>query len=486
MPVGGNDVFARGDFPSADETPILHALSQHAKRSRLSLHVPGHHGGSLFPDVLRPWLGSALALDLTELPGLDNLQAPAGCIAASQRLASQHYQSLATLYSVNGSSGGVIASILALAVGRKILVAAPFHQSLWRAMVLADAQPVFCPYSFDAATLEPLAASPAVIAMALAADKEIACVFLTSPSYTGRVAQVRAIADVAHEAGVPLVVDEAHGAHFGLHPELPVHSVSAGADVVVQSVHKMLPALTQTAWIHIQGPHVDVERMRAALNDIQTTSPSYLLLASLDAAQYWLRREGSQTVDRSLEVVREFGVQTFKVPLRDPFRLWLPTGCLAQSDAIAGALATRGIFVEYANSLGVLCMLSLQMRRSEMEQVYAGLAEADAARWSADGVALVQAEQTRLWRAAAESVVDLELTPRASWRARRTTVSVFACAGQIAGQLVVPYPPGIPLLFPGERIRRDKALLLQRLYRQRAALVGLGADGTVVVLGEGG
>jgi arginine decarboxylase len=457
------------------ETPIVSALIQMASTLRLPLHVPGHKQGRVLPAVLSQWLSVAAKLDLTELPGLDNLFEPTGCIQASQRLAAAHYQAAQCLYSVNGSTAGVIASILACAEGGHVLFLGPFHQSAWRALVIANARPVFHTVGWDAEACRSLPPSVEEVRHALQRPEQISAVYLTSPSYTGAVAPVQAIADVVHAEGIPLIVDEAHGAHFGLTESLPPHSIHAGADVVIQSVHKMLPALTQTGWILRQGPRVDGSRLEQALRMIQTTSPSYLLLASLDAAQAWLRQEGRAAAESTIASLRGVTDEWGSYPT-DPLRHWIPTGSLAVSQAIQAELAAQGIYVEYADALGVLSIFGF------------GIREADVSRYtdvtSRFAKHKVQCEQSSIWQEVAHMAQSPNLiaSPREVFQAPTAVVEVEAAVGRIAAALVTPYPPGVPMIFPGQLMTEAAVQGLQHLSGLGADIHGLPGEGKLTVL----
>lgn len=439
------------------DTPILAALVQMVAELRLPLHVPGHKQGRFLPSALSQWLGAAAQLDLTELPGLDNLFQPEGCILESQRLAAGHYQSTQCLYSVNGSTAGIIASILACAEGANVLFLGPFHQSAWRGLVLANAKPLFHSVAWDARRLNPLPPSAQDVKTALERYTDVAAVFLTSPTYTGVVAPVQEIAQVVHRYGIPLIVDEAHGAHFGLVEGLPPHSVHAGADIVIQSVHKMLPALTQTAWIHWQGQFVEGQRLEQALRTIQTTSPSYLLLASLDVAQAWLRLEGKAAANQALELLRVFRDEQAHYST-DPMRHWIPTGNLAKSKDIQNAFATEGIFVEYADALGVLSVFGFGFGARDISRYQAVLARCDVGRTGGQ----FGSEWGELMRAGAEP--QLVMTPRQVFQAPTEDVPMETCLGRVSGTLVTPYPPGVPLVYPGQILTKE----LLRTLRQTA------------------
>lgn len=491
------------------DMPIVSALMAYARKSRQSLHVPGHKDGRLFPAELGRWFQSALRLDATELPGLDNLQQPEGCIAASQELARSHFGADATLYSVSGSSGGILAAVFALtgASDTPWIVVGPAHQSVWRAMVLADAVPVMVPTGYDPLTQTSRPPTAALVRQALLNCPKAAGVFITSPSYTGGVAPVAEIAEEVHRFDVPLVVDEAHGAHFGLHPDLPQHSIAAGADVVIQSVHKMLPALTQTAWIHVKGPRVDKNRVAEALATFQTTSPSYLLLASLDAAQAWVRNRGCEVVRDSLHVLNRYELTRPK-PDVDPFRIWLPTPSSAVSHMFERGLADQGTMIEYANPLGILCMFGLQVEPRDVDRLIRGLkvgaeragcsngdsVEPEVWTWPFPGtvegsVGAVEghSESGRFsanWTGfSVDRTVELQMRPREVARAPGERVPLRDAEGRIAAVPVVPYPPGTPVVFPGELLSREVLAQLKNLVDLHVETVGLWADGTIKVCG---
>ncbi|MCF8566277.1 aminotransferase class I/II-fold pyridoxal phosphate-dependent enzyme [Alicyclobacillus tolerans] len=471
-----------------EEMPVLASLIRHVQKSKLPLHVPGHKQGRILPAELGQWLGPAAKLDLTELPGLDNLQQPEGCIAQSQALAASHYGSDYCLYSVNGSSAAVMAAITAVSgPGHKVLFLNPFHQSAWRGLVFSGALPVFSSVGFNEVNLcfDP----PGVqhVEAALKRNPDVRAVYLTSPTYTGQVAEVKSIANAVHEFGIPLVVDEAHGPHFGLAPGLPVHSVQAGADVVVHSVHKMLPGLTQAAWVHGQGPRVTRAALSESLKMLQTTSPSYLLMASLDAAQAWLRTFGAQFARSALQSLSglDWGKPCAASPVTDPLRHFIPTGDLDASRKLQSLFETRGVYVEYADFMGVLSIFGLAARDRDVALYRSILCD-----WLSDN-AQTGAMPKRSLSEEAKQVLNLaqraqeptlEVSPRDAYFAPQTKVPVEVCEGRVCAQTITPYPPGVPLLWPGQRIDSEAVRGLKILQTGRYEVHGIEADGTIPVL----
>jgi arginine decarboxylase len=459
------------------ETPILEALVHTVQELRAPLHVPGHKQGRLLPHAFSQWLSVAAKLDLTELPGLDNLQQPNGCIAQSQHLAAQYYGAEHCFYSVNGSSAGIISALLTVAKEGTVLIVGPFHQSVWRGLILADATPILVPPAFDDERWVLRVPPIAQIEAAIKEHANVSAVFVTSPTYTGDVAPIAAIAQLAHMHGIPLIVDEAHGAHFGLHEAFPDHSIHCGADIVVQSVHKMLPGLTQTSWVLQQGPLVSPQRLQQTLMLLQTTSPSYILLASLDVAQAWLRNEGPGIAQETIARLRQWGPHSLWRSDLDPLRHWLPTGSTEVSIYVRDALQRRGIFVEYADAMGVLSIFGFYSDAKMLQDYTQIIAE------TAD-----ECLNTVMHADVIRDLLTLgtphRIHPRQIFNATVETVSLADASGRVAAEALVPYPPGVPVIYPGQVLVPQAVKTLQEFMTAGLAVLGIDAAGKVAVVQE--
>ena len=255
--------------------------------------MPGHKRNEIAPYLMA--LGAAL--DITEIEGFDNLHQPQGVLAHSMELAAQ-VLAQHTLYSVNGSTAGILAGIGALAApGDTVLVARNCHMSVIHALRLHRLNPVFLhpPLAGGLPIFGSLPVS--VVVDALAQHPKARLVVLTSPAYEGVLSDVQGICAAAHSAGAAVLVDEAHGAHLGLGAGFPSGAVAAGADVVVQSLHKTLPSLTQTGVIHAKEQHI-AQAVARGMRMFETSSPSYLLLASIDSCMRLLAKQGPELMAR--------------------------------------------------------------------------------------------------------------------------------------------------------------------------------------------
>lgn len=424
---------------------------------------------------MSPWLGQATRLDATELPGLDNLHQATDCILQSQERTASYYGARATYYSVNGSTACVMAAIHACVRRnrRQVVLLGPCHVSVWRGLAHADALPVWIPSAWwpECQTFYPPRGADLHAVLRDRAD--VACVVVTSPSYQGFLADIAEMVHIAHEYGVPVIVDEAHGAHLGLTTGLHQHSVQLGADIVVQSPHKTLPCLTQAAWVHVAGDVVDPAQVREALNFLQTTSPSYLLLAALDAAQAWLHGEGPEAASATLARLaryRDPDIHTAQGIKADPMRMWIPTGRLELSLALNDVLVKQGVFLEYADGSGALAIFGFGQPIAELERFFSVYQH-----WrDANSLELAEPHMDSvgdLYRSVSPD--DLVLTPREAWLAPGRLVSLADAVGRPLKRAIAPYPPGVPMLWPGQVVQGHHVERIRALSAAGLTVLGV-------------
>lgn len=476
--------------------PLVAALRRSALRRGAPFHTPGHQRGQGAPDLLREAWGSQVwQWDLPELPGLDNLFNPTGPIAAAQTFAAQVFGADRTWFLVNGSTAGVIAAILATCgPGDKLLLPRNAHRSAIAGLIWSGAVPIFVnpPYDPDwdlGGTL-----TPAQVAQALAQHPDLKAVLVLSPTYQGVGADLAAIAALTQAHGIPLLVDEAHGAHWGFHPALPPRALSQGADLAVQSIHKTLGSLTQSAMVHTRGDRVCPQRLSQALALLQSSSPSYLLLASLDAACHQLATAGEALMAGTLALANRAGTALAQVPgvrvwggaegrsgfwWRDPTRLTVGVGGLGLSGFEADEwLAERGIIAELPSVQHLTFIVSLGHGAADIEQLVAGFWGLSASRAGADRSPLQSPPAPILPDQPYSTPV---LSPREAFFAPIAVVPWAAAIGHPSADCLCPYPPGIPLLFPGEVISRSALDTLQHIQAEGGIITGC-ADATLATL----
>lgn len=461
-------------------TPIIDALTAHVRHEKVSLHVPGHHRGRMMPHTISSWLGRVTELDATELDGLDNLHQPSDCILASEERTAAYYGASRSLYSVNGSTACVMAAIRACVSNQRdqVVVIGPSHVSLWRGLVYADAVLQFVPSEYHLAQQTFVAASAEGLSAALEMTKNVACVFVTSPTYEGVVSNVTKLADIAHQHQVPLVVDEAHGAHFGLHTAFPQHSVAAGADIVIQSPHKTLPCLTQAAWMHVREGLVRSADVEEALNFLQTTSPSYVLLASLDAVQAWLWQDGQRIAEQTVAQLN--ALRPAPEPDTDPLRLWIPASSNDAISRLDASLKNAGVCLEYVDARGALAMFGLGQPLHEFERffrVYDDWLYVETQRPSE--LARRNEDLAFLYTGAPPAVTSLR--PREVSYCRGAWVSLDEAIGQPLKRPLCPYPPGIPVLWPGQAMESTHVDIFRRYLAAGGTILGVDENEQVEV-----
>ena len=286
----------------AGESPLVEHLREVQRAERASFHMPGHKGKRGAPAAGRSLFGDAVyEADVSEMGGFDYLHHPESAILAAQARAATLLGASRSWFLVNGATAGNLAAICAtVGEGDTLLVARGSHRSVYAALALSGARPLYLPPVVHPEIDGLFGVDPAGVAAALVAHPEIRAVHVTSPSYYGFCLDLEEIRDLTRAASIPLLVDEAHGSHFALHPALPTPALALGADLVVQSPHKSLGSFTQSSLLHHQGALVDAERVDGLLQMLQSSSPSALLLVSLDLALDEAGRTGQERWGRTI------------------------------------------------------------------------------------------------------------------------------------------------------------------------------------------
>ncbi|WP_373538787.1 aminotransferase class I/II-fold pyridoxal phosphate-dependent enzyme [Chamaesiphon sp.] len=467
------------------ETPIVDALQEWISKYHAPFYTPGHKRGSgMNPLLKNDWGTQVFGWDLPELPGLDNLHAPSGIIAAAQVLAAEVFGAQQTWFLVNGSTAGVIAAILATCgEGEKIILPRNIHSSAISGIIHAGAVPIFIDPEYDRAVDITHSITPESVKFALQQHPDAKAVMMVYPTYYGVGGDLAAIAEIVHSYDLPLLVDEAHGAHFGFHADLPPAAVTMGADLAIQSTHKLLGALTQSAMLHVNSHRIDRDRLSRSLRLIQTTSPSYLLLASLDAARQQMAVDGEELMSRTIELatsarsqiaqidrlaVMELDTPTSGSKYLDPTRLTVTVTGLNLTGFAADEILTEqlGVVAELPSLRHLTFIISLGNTSADIDRLVAAFTQLAA------NYANSQPLKLRSIDPPARLLTKMAMTPRQADRSRHTSVSIEDAIGKISAESICPYPPGIPVLVPGETIAIEALDYLRQVLDFGGEIVG--------------
>lgn len=422
-------------------------------QDRLPMHMPGHKRNMLLAPYLQ---GLGAALDVTEIEGLDNLHRPQGILRDSMRLAASLYGSAASFYLVGGSTTGILAGVRALTwPGDKVIMQRESHLAVHNAAALCQMDPVYL-YS---AVLSDLgitgSLTPETLSRSIAENPDAGLLILSCPGYEGVLSDLPALVALAHTAGLCVLVDAAHGAHLGLSAHFPAGAVASGADIVVQSLHKTLPSLTQTAIVHARDA-ATAARLAAQLDIFQTSSPSYLLLASIDGCMCLLRDRGDDLFSRWRAMLDLFYARTADLahlsvfdgrdPLvfdHDPSKLLI--SCFAANITGQGLMARlrneHHIELEMAGSDYALAMTGMGDEEENLTRLSLALHAVDAS-----------LSPARRASAKPEAIPERVCLPHEALLSKAEPVPIALCAGRVCAEYLSVYPPGYPLLVPGERM----------------------------------
>jgi arginine decarboxylase len=469
--------------------PIYEAIVAHAQRHPASYHIPGHKSGHGVDSSAKAYFKKMMSIDLTELPGLDDLHQPEGVIDEAQQLAAQCFGAQESFFLVGGSTVGNLAMILSTCERNDVLIVQRnAHKSIIHGLMLAGVQAVFItPYQDSSQGVTEII-SYEDVEQALQNYPQAKGLLITNPDYYGLSIDLQPIASLLHQCDMLLMVDEAHGAHFGFHPSLPRSALSCGADIVVQSTHKMLTSMTMGAILHVQGNRVNVTHLKQTLGMLQSSSPSYPILASIDLARRQIYHHGQRMLTQSVETIRTFrnkvsmrlpcfgqnpNADTHSSWRQDPFKITLTdlSGTLT-GHQIKEQLELRGCYPELSNERQVLLICTIATSKSEMERLYDALVQiCKQERLQKKELTHPTSNRVYLPRNAVLSKptrINLPNSRSASTRATQgiPIADIDQAIGKLAAETIIPYPPGIPLWFQGEIITASMTSHLKQLAAQ--------------------
>ncbi|MFE8698979.1 aminotransferase class I/II-fold pyridoxal phosphate-dependent enzyme [Cytobacillus sp. FJAT-53684] len=441
--------------------PLFKQLINHAEQSPLSLHVPGHKYGEILIDEAKGYYNELLKLDATELTGLDDLHSPDGVIKEAEELLAQLYEVKRSFFLVNGSTVGNLAMIMAaLKENDTVLVQRNCHKSILNGINLAKAEPVFLGPIFDEDWGIARAVTLSTIKQAIEKYPHAKAVVLTYPNYYGMADEIEGIIELAHLNNIPVLIDEAHGAHFVGGALFPKSAVQLKADIVVQSAHKTLPAMTMGAYLHFNSELLSENVVSQYLHILQSSSPSYPIMASLDMARYYLATFTNEDADylgkkinelrSELQKLNGIKVLSYKKGMGDPLKITIQSTTSLSGYEIQRLLEGEGIYTEMADPYNIVLVFPL-LKASMPYSIKEVISRFEAA---LNPIIMSEKEKAKIVFKK-PAITKLALNSEEMAASQIGVVPLEKAVGGICAQLIIPYPPGIPLLFPGEIISRE-------------------------------
>ncbi|CAG9610133.1 aminotransferase class I/II-fold pyridoxal phosphate-dependent enzyme [Pseudoneobacillus rhizosphaerae] len=459
-------------------TPLMEALKQHNKIRPISFHVPGHKNGAIFPQQAGQFYQPLLSIDVTELTNLDDLHSPETVIQEAEALLTDFYQSKQSYFLINGSTVGNLTMILASFKEDDIVfVQRNCHKSVLNGLKLAKLKPIFIEPHYDEEWRVPTGISKASIEEAYKAYPTGKGVILTYPNYYGFAFDIKSIIDFCHLHDLVVLVDEAHGAHFIAGDPFPPSSLQLGADIVVQSAHKTLPAMTMSAFLHVNSERIARDKVRFLLQALQSSSPSYPLMASLDIARSYIGTYSDIDKEYLKQQIKAFitelkGITSISVLYHstggDILKIAIQSNRGLSGYQIQKNLESVGVFSELADPYNVLLVFPLlksevEFHLFEITNLFKKALEETDEHIHSDRFISQKAKQTFT-----SLMVGYKIQEDTPCR----VIPIIDSIGKGSAEMVIPYPPGIPLLMEGEEITEDKIEELHQLMNLGARFHG--------------
>ncbi|MBD7910081.1 aminotransferase class I/II-fold pyridoxal phosphate-dependent enzyme [Clostridium cibarium] len=476
-----------------NRTPLFDALKEYVNRDTLPFHVPGHKKGVGIDNEFKNFMGeNPFKIDVTVFKLVDSLHHPTGPIKEAQELAADAYGADASFFSIHGTSGAIQAMIMSVVSdGDKIIVPRNVHKSVTAGIILSGATPVFMQPELDKKLGIAHGVTPSTVKETLDSNPDAKAVLLINPTYYGVSTDIKKIADIVHEYNIPLIVDEAHGPHLAFSDKLPMSAIEAGADICAQSTHKIIGSLTQGSLLHVKGNLVSPKKVQQRLNLLQTTSPSYILMASLDCARRQIALDGKKLLDQAIKLCDYTREEINKIPGFYCFgkEVLGKDGSYA-FDSTKLTISCRELGITgYELDTILADKYHIQMELSDFYNVLAVGSFGDT-KEGMDKLLNALKEISREFigkRPATPDFLDIPsipkkiLEPREAFNAKKEDTLLEESEGKISGEFLLAYPPGIPLLCPGEKITKEIIDYVDDLKRANLYVQGT-EDSTVTYI----
>ena len=465
-----------------NKTPLFDALMNYVNEGTIPFHVPGHKQGR-GNKVLTSILGSTtMAMDLTCMEDLDNICNPKSVIKEAEKLAADAYKADNAFFLVNGTTSGIQAMIMSVCnPGDKIILPRNAHKSAIGGIIISGAHPIYIEPEIDHFLGIAMGVTPVKVREALELHPDAKAVFVINPTYYGIASNLKEIVNITHSFDVPVLVDEAHGAHLAFHEDLPMSAMEAGADLAASSTHKLVGSLTQSSILLHQGNLINPEYVKSVLNLTQTTSPSYILLASLDIARKEMVLHGKERLLQTIELTRKAKEELGKIPgiyvldtdilnsdgkyALDPIKLVINVRDLGFSGFEIERILRKKhhIQLELSDLFNIIALVTIGDDENTINTFINAFKEIVSTR-----------PLNKILRYSLDlpDLPEQKVLPQQAFYGETHLVSLAEAEGEISAEMIMAYPPGIPLICPGEKITKEIIEYIQLLHTEEAELQG--------------
>lgn len=449
--------------------PLIEAIQDYTNKKPIRFHTPGHKGKNPYPECGKLFEKNIFAWDLTEIEGLDDFFEPEGAIKKAQELLSNLYRTYKSFFLVNGTTSGIIGMMASvLKPGDKVLVPRNCHTSILSGLIITGAIPIYLqPEKCDSLGVY-TQILPETVEKVLDRNPDAKALIIVNPLYQGFCPNLKRIVSIARKRDVFILVDEAHGPHFALNPRLPASAGDFDVDIWVQSPHKMLSSFTQSAWLHTKGGRIDEEKLKKSINLNTSTSPSYILMASLDMTRALMQEKGETLWDDVISIsdfarnkinkktcfycvdktiVKKHGIYDI-----DPCRLMVNVSSAGFTGFEVDKILREKFYLypEYADYSNVYFLITYCNSKQDMVKLIKALS-------------YFKKKNHIKPRNLPEVIPKSVLSPREVFFTDSKLVNLNESCGMVAKDAIIPYPPGVPLIMPGEIIQEQHIKIIKTL-----------------------
>ncbi|WP_102399636.1 aminotransferase class I/II-fold pyridoxal phosphate-dependent enzyme [Haloimpatiens massiliensis] len=459
--------------------PLLEGILNYIKEKNLYFCMPGHKGGKGFltTEIGKKFLDNLAKFDITEVDGVDNLHNAEGIIKESQELLSAYYGSKRSYFLVNGSTSGNLAMIFSsFEEGDKIIVERNCHRSIFNGIIMRKLKPVYIKNKINEKFNAPLSIDMEHFLCTLENNKDAKGIILTYPNYYGICLDLKRVVEEAKKYNMKVLVDSAHGAHFGVNSKLPPHAVKLGAHITVMSSHKTLPSFTQTAYLHIGNNEINEEKVNFYVSSFLSTSPSYMLMCSMDYGRYYLQENGEKDYGKLIQLCETYRnkinkLKGFYILGNDDInqgenidltRYILNIEKDYSGHKLLNYLRKQGIQCEMSDSQNVVLIFSPFNEKKDFEKLYESLKNCN-----------LEKLKEKYKKSFMGQIPIRAIEPYEVMSKLKLKVNLKDSLGKISARAVVPYPPGIPVVMPGEIITREVIDMIKYNLENNIDVMGL-------------